>query len=131
MRQTLGIFIGMISGFIVILFSQYLSSLLFGNPSQQVVGNKILMSEYIKSLPIEAFMILISGYILGSFLAGIISSSIDKKSSYLNALICGLLLNIAGVYNVFLFEHPLWFVIINFIVYLPFAFLGYLISKKF
>jgi hypothetical protein len=46
------------------------------------------------------------------------------------AIIVGIVLLLSGLFNLLYLPHPLWFVVLNLILYVPAAYLGYLLVKK-
>lgn len=81
-------------------------------------------------MPDAAFMILIAMYAAGSFLAGVIATVIAQRTTAIPAVVAGIALTLAGIYNMINLPHPQWFGIVNLVAYLPFAFVGYLLLRK-
>lgn len=81
-------------------------------------------------MPEKAFMLLAVVYIIGSFFAGIIATLVSKRVERTPAMVVGIVLTLAGLFNVFHTSHPGWFVAINLVIYMAFAYLGYLVARK-
>jgi hypothetical protein len=81
-------------------------------------------------LPDSAFAALIVNYMTGSFLAGVVASLVAKRETARPAIVIGIVLTLAGFYNMMHLTHPLWFAITNLFVFLPFVYAGYLTVKK-
>jgi hypothetical protein len=88
------------------------------------------LAKSIKLMPDKAFIMLLVNYIVCSFFAGLIATLVSKREAMRPAVIVGLVLTLAGLYNVINLPHPLWFTVLNLIVYMPFAYLGYLAVRK-
>jgi len=88
------------------------------------------ISGVVKQLPLSAFLFLLVNYIVCSFLGGIVSTLISKRETVRPVLVVGIVLTLAGLYNVVSIEHPMWFTIISLFIYLPFSYFGYWTVRK-
>ncbi len=83
------------------------------------------MKEHMKTLPALAFIVVILAHLLGAiggaWVASIVAQSNERKIS----IGIGVFLLIMGVINLFMIPHPTWFMIADFLVYIPGALLGY------
>jgi uncharacterized membrane protein YeaQ/YmgE (transglycosylase-associated protein family) len=76
----------------------------------------------------EILLFVLLAYIIGSFIGGFIASLIGKQTML--AVISGSVLMLGGVINLFMIPHPIWFVLVSMLVYIPFALIGGLLAKK-
>ncbi len=81
-------------------------------------------------MPDKAFMLLIVNYVICSFFAGLIAALVARRITALPSFVVGIVLTLAGLYNVINLPHPAWFSVVNLIVYIPFTYLGYLVVRK-
>ncbi len=88
------------------------------------------IANAVKHMPLSAFLFLLVNYIICSFIAGIISTLIAKRIAIRPALVVGIVLTLAGLYNVVSIPHPMWFSVLNLFIYLPFTYFGYLAIRK-
>ncbi len=88
------------------------------------------LAKGMKAMPDKAFMLLLVNYIVCSFLAGIVSTLLSKRISAKPATVVGIVLTLAGLYNILYLPHPVWFSVVNLLVYLPFTYLGYLLLRR-
>lgn len=88
------------------------------------------IANAVKHMPLSAFLFLLVNYIICSFIAGIISTLISKRIALMPALVVGIVLTLAGLYNVVSIPHPMWFSVFNLFIYLPFTYFGYLVIRK-
>ena len=88
------------------------------------------LAKAMKVLPASAFMFLIVNYIVCSFLAGILTTLVSKGTTLRPPIVVGIVLTLAGLYNIVKLPHPLWFSILNLFIYLPFVYFGYLVVRK-
>ena len=89
------------------------------------VTDKEAMTEYIKTLPAMAYVMVVLAHIFGSiggaWVASIVAASHERKIS----IGIGLFLLVMGAINLLMIPHPAWFMVIDLLVYIPGALLGY------
>jgi hypothetical protein len=117
---------GMLTASVIIFGVEYLNLLIYPFPNNLDINNQKLLMEYIKTLPAGAFIIILTGYILGSFAGGIVSTFISGRVNYIPAIVVGAILTSTGMSN----PDPTWFSILSALVYIPCALLGFAIAKK-
>jgi hypothetical protein len=88
------------------------------------------LARGMSAMPDKAFMLLVVNYLVCSFFAGLIATLLAKRITALPAVVVGIVLTLAGLYNIIHLPHPLWFSVINLLVYLPFSYLGYLSGRR-
>jgi len=115
-RKILAILAGLISGIVAISLLELLGHSLFMPPetvlSSAAAGQDESFFELVSS---TMMMAVLGAYILGSFIAGLVCVLIGKKTEL--SVIVGALLTIAGVINLSMLPHPIWFVAGSLIVY--------------
>jgi uncharacterized membrane-anchored protein YitT (DUF2179 family) len=67
---------------------------------------------------------------LSAFLAGFFATLISKRTQIIPAVVVGVVLTLSAIFNVIVLPHPLWFSVANLMVYVPFAYFGYLVIRK-
>lgn len=100
------------------------------------LNDKEQLAAYIDKLPASAYALLLLNYAVAAFIAGLVATSITRRynrkvaTPARPAIVCGVLLTVAGISNALALPHPLWFVICNVFIYLPMAFAGYTLVRK-
>lgn len=125
-QYVLPVVVGAMSGMMLITFGEMIIGKLY--PVDQHDADAIIKS--IQTLPVNAFLLLIVNYMICSFLAGLISTFVAKRATARPAVVIGIVLTLAGLYNVIYLPHPLWFSIVSLLVYIPCAYFGYLVARK-
>lgn len=127
-RKILAILAGLISGIVSISLLEILGHSLFMPPeavlSSAADGQDEAFFELISS---TMMMAVLGAYVLGSFIAGLVCVFVGNKTEL--SIIVGALLTIAGVINLSMLPHPVWFVAGSLIVYAPMAWLGGITAK--
>lgn len=129
-RYVLPVVVGAMSGMILIILGENalhnLYPLLPGTDKYDPAS----LAMALKLMPVRFFQLLLANYIISSFLAGVISTLVARRNTMRPAIVVGIVLTLAGIYNVIYLPQPLWFSVINLVVYLPFTFAGYLAVRK-
>ena len=127
--KILSVIAGVIAGTIVIYLVEMLSSKVYPPPpGVDIMKDKQALIEFIKNAPLSAMLLVLSGYVLGSFVGGWVSSRIS--GSLRQALISGVVLMAFGIMNLVEIPQPLWFGISSTISYIPLAYLGGKLALK-
>lgn len=116
---------GVVAGSAVIYLVESISHKLYPFPSNIDMYDKVAMKEYIFSMPLSAFLILLIAYELGGFFTGFFAALLSiPELRKINAMISGALLTIGSAINLILIPHPIWFIITSLLIFMPFAYFG-------
>jgi len=95
----------------------------------QGVTDKEAMRALMAGAPVGAFLVVLIGWALGSFVGGFVAARIAPASPLAHALVLGGLLTLAGVANNLLIPPPGWFWIPTLLVFLPGACAGASVAR--
>jgi MFS family permease len=129
-RSILSVLGGAAVGVFTISFIQYLSHQLYPLPSNLDVNDQTAMSAALNNAPATVLLLVLLAYALGSFLGGMVAARYAPGRPVLHALLVGVLLLAAGIANLWVMPHPMWFVVASVLVYLPMAYFGGTMSMK-
>lgn len=129
-RNSIGLITGLVVAFIAIFFVQMINYRLFPLPPEIDPADREAMKAYAVSLPSLAFIVVIVAHALGSFAGSWTACKIADHTKNKLALAMGGFLMLLGLYNILSFQHPLWFIIIDLLVFVPFAWMGYLLADR-
>jgi len=129
-KYVLPVVVGAMSGMILITIGEMGIHHLYPLPPGTDSYDVDSLAKGLKDMPKNFFHLLLLNYIACSFLAGLIATLVAKRNTARPAIVVGIVLTLAGLYNVIYLPHPLWFSIVNLLVYLPFAYFGYLLVRK-
>ena len=74
--------------------------------------------------PVGAFLVVLLGWALGSFVGGFLCAWIAGRSPVTHGLVLGVLLTLAGIVNNLMVPPPAWFWIPTLLVFVPAAWAG-------
>lgn len=123
MKRILAIILGLIISFIIISLFQKLGHKLYPPPEGINMNDKEAIKTLVASMPMGAFIVLLISYMLGAFGGGFIAARVSKDRIR-PSIIVGAVLMLAGLVNVIMIPHPLWFAILSIIMYIPMAYTG-------
>lgn len=127
LRRVLGVAAGMAAAIVVIIIAQMIMSRFTGALRPEVMQDKARLREWVEAMPVSANIVLVLGYIAGSFVGGFTAAKVaNKRDGFLPALMVGIALLGAGVVNFFVTMpgSPMWTIVISLLCYIPFALLG-------
>lgn len=127
-KALLAILAGVLSGGIVIALIEMLSP--HTPPPGTNVNDPEQLGAWIATLPLEAFVVLLLAYFLGSAVGGYVANRIAAKTPYRPALIVGVGLFVAGLMNLIAISHPLWFALLSSITYFVGAWIGGRVANR-
>ena len=92
--------------------------------------NKEAMMRLMGQMPVTFFLWLLLSYVVSSFIGGLVASLIIGRRNRVPAMIVGIILTIGGVFNLMEIPHPIWFVVLSTICYIPCAWFGFRTVKR-
>lgn len=129
-KYILPVVVGCIVGITLITMGEMALHHVYSLPAGIDMKNKEVLAAAIRQMPTSAFIALLANYAFASFGGGLVATLIAGRTSPRAAIIVGLVLTIAGMINAFTVPNPIWFTIANVLVYIPFAYLGFLIVRQ-
>ncbi len=130
-RNIIAVITGLFVAFLATYFVYNINSSLFPISEDINPSDMDAMKEYMSSLPIGAFIIVIIAHIIGSFSGALTASKIALNHQKKLALFIGAFMLVMGIIRVILTPHPIWFMIIDIMVYLPSAYWGFRVFSKY
>jgi hypothetical protein len=136
MMPLAAVFTGMLVAFITIMLCEVFGHLIYPVPEKfkgidfMLPENKDKLLELMAAATTGSKILLLIGYMIASFVGGWVASLISKSTIPVPALIIGGLLTVAGIMNLMMIPHDLWFAVINVPTYLAFAWIGAKMVKK-
>ena len=125
LRIVLGIIVGIVVGSLVFLGFQTVNTVIFPLPEGVDFSNKEGMKKFIADLPATGFILLLTGYAVGSLGAGFIARKISRHASIIAPIILGAFFSLGWLMNTSMLPHPVWVVVLGYLMYLPFTVLGH------
>lgn len=130
-KNLLAIIAGLLSGFIVVMIFETISHAAYPPPDKLDYKNQSQLLDYFSKLPIGAFVLVLSGYLVGVSVIGFVSSWIAENDKSYPFWVSFGIFTVLVAYNYYSLPHPMWMVVTTFLLILPFALLGRWIALKY
>lgn len=132
LRKIVGIVTGLVVGMIGMMLLHMLSMIIYPLPDGVDVNDPESLGQYIPNMPLGAFIMVWMAHGGGAFIASATCTAIAGSRWYIGAGILGVLFTLAGIANLLMLPHPLWFAAVDLLAYLPLALLAcYLVGGLF
>lgn len=125
MKNALAIVAGLLAAFVVFAAIEGLSGIIHPPPPGLDLKNPEMMKEYISALPLSAKIMVLAAYLIGSLVAGMVVAKVSKSSDKKLPIIVGSILTVLAIINLSMIPSPIWFIVINLLIYIPFVLLGH------
>lgn len=124
------VFAGFIVASIVMLIFEFANSYFYPLPSDLDWMDTAAVQALTASLPWTAYILVLLGWMVGSFKGGWVASYLSGDTQYRTALALGIILTLAGVWNVILIGHPILFNVLAIPQFLIFSYLGHIYFRN-
>jgi hypothetical protein len=129
-KYVLPVVVGAMSGIILITLGEMGIQHIYPLPAGIHLNDKPALAAAMSQMPFNAFLLLLVNYLICSFVAGIASSLVAGRRTAQPAVVVGIALTLAGLFNSVTLPQPLSFSIISIVAYLPMAYAGFLAVRK-
>lgn len=123
-RNILAAVIGLIVGWIVFIAIQSVLPFIFPPTVALDPSNQESINAYMASITPAMFAVVLAGYAIGSFVAGLIIGKIAENKGNALPFVVGGLFTVGWILNLVMLPHPMWVAIVGFFMFIPFAVLG-------
>lgn len=115
---------GFIAASVVMMVFEYTNSFLYPLPQDLDWTNAEAVQALTASLPWTAYILVLLGWMAGSFAGGYVATHLSEERQYRVTLALGILLTLAGIWNVILIGHSTLFNILALPQFLIFTYVG-------
>lgn len=130
LKRTLAIFAGMFASFVVISLLELAAAALFPIPQNIDFTDKEAVRQLMSNMPTGAMLFVLLGYAMGSFTGGVVTTLVSGRKQVQGAIAIGVLLVLGQIANILQMPgQPMWMIIASFLIYIPFAYAGFLVVR--
>lgn len=130
-RKILAVGAGLVAGLAAMMVVNFISVTQYPIPTVIDPTDRVAMAAYIADVPMGAKLLVLFGWMLSSFIAGLVAARIAPSGSGRTmAIIAGGFLMLGGIINIAMIPHPTWMTIIGLLQYIPLAYLGGKASRR-
>ncbi len=125
LKNIIGVVAGWIAAWILFTGIQLINYMIVPKPEGFDWADPGSIKQMIDTMPFYAWVILILGYVIGSFAAGFVIGKIAESKTMILPVIAALLFMLGWLGNIMTVPHPIWVVILVFLVYIPSTLAGH------
>ncbi len=129
-RKIISVIVGLISAIIIFVIVESLNSFLHPTPKGLNLNDANIVKEFFANQPISFWLLILFGWILGSLICGFLIAWLSKTDSKVLPIIAGVVLTLSAVANFILLPHPVWFIVVGLLVFIPIVLLGHKLKIK-
>lgn len=122
LRRIAGAVAGLAAGILVLMGVEDIGVQLYPPPKGVDVHDTAAMQKVMASMPIGAFLFVLAGFLFSTAAATFIATRIGRHD--VPGLVVGALFLVAGVVNLLMVPHPLWFWIACIVVFIAATAIG-------
>jgi hypothetical protein len=123
-RDILAALAGIAIAVLIVFVATELNHTVYPPPPDLDFSDPDALRPYIATLPIGAFLLLIGGWVVGTFVGSVIAGRIGTAKPWIYPAIVGGLIFSATAANLIAIPHPLWFSIISLLAIIASAWLA-------
>ena len=129
LRDVLGGIAGIAIAVLIVFLADMLSHTVYPPPPNLDFTDVEALRPYIATLPIGAFLIVMGGPIIGTFVGAVVAGKIGSAKVWVYPAIVGALMFAGTISNLIAIPHPLWFSIISLLGILASGWLAMQLAK--
>lgn len=131
-RKILAVVVAMIVAIAIMMIVEMCNSMVVTPPSDAVMKDPAALREFMANGPVKAYIVVLIGYILASFIGGFIVTKMGRRISpgMTLSVIVGALLMLGMVANILMLPgQPLWFIVAGLVIFIPVTLIGHRFAR--
>jgi sugar phosphate permease len=124
-KNILAVIAGIAGAMATFMLFEQISHSIYPFPAETNMNDKVAMTAYMEKFPLAGLLLVLAGWIIGSINCGFLISVISKSGNRNLPLIAGGFLTLSAIINMYTIPHPVWFMIIGVLVFVPSVLFGF------
>lgn len=125
LKNILGFVAGLVVAWVVFSVLQAFNVVILPKPEGFDPNSQSYWKEFVSQMPAYGFFMLGLSHMIATFVGGIVLGRIAHDKSLVFPVGMGILLMLLWTANIVVIPHPLWFVVLIYLVYVPSAVFGF------
>lgn len=130
LRDILAGVLGIAIAVAIVFLTDELSHMLYPFPSGVDPSDPDALRAYIATVPLGAFLLVMGGWVLGTFVGAVVATRIGTAKPWVYPAIVGIFMLAGTTATLIAIPHPLWFSIVSLIAILTSAWLAWLVAPQ-
>jgi hypothetical protein len=124
LRSAVALILGVVLGFILIAAIEIAGQVIYPFPTDTDPTDMEAVKTAFASAPPLVLVPVFLGWAVGTFAGAALAALLAGRAPVAHGLIIGVLFLLAGIANMLMLPHPLWFWVVGLAVFLPAGYLG-------
>lgn len=129
-RNILSVIVGLAAAIITFLVAESINGAMHPIPSTLDFQDSAAVKDFYSNQPLSLWLLVLVGWIVGSFICGLLIRLISRSSDKRLPMIAGIVLTLSAVTNFYMLPHPTWFIVVGLLVFIPCVFAGHQLFIK-
>lgn len=130
LRNILAGITGIVIAVAIVFLADELSHMMYPMPDDLDGSNLQDLKNYIESLPTGAFLTVMGGWVVATFVGAIVADRIGTAKTWVFPTVVGAFVFCATTANLIAIPHPHWFTAVSLSAILVSAWLAWLVAKR-
>ncbi len=128
-RNILSVIAGLAIAVITFVIVEKTNSSMHPIPADLDFTDSAAVKTFYGNQAISFWLLVLAGWMVGSFLCGLLIKAISKIENKTLPIIAGVLLTLSAVANFFALPHPTWFIVVGLLIFIPSTLFGHKLYK--
>ncbi len=128
LRDILAGIVGVVIAILIVFLAEELSHMMYPMPASLDPGNTADLRDYIATLPLGAFLMLMGGWVVATFVGAVVADRIGTAKAWIYPTLVGGFMFAATTANLILIPHPHWFTAVSLAAILVSAWLAWWVA---
>ena len=121
---------GLLLAFVVMTLLEYANSFIYPLPEGLDISDPQAVRVFTATLPWTAYVLVLAGWILGAFIAGLLTTYLSGEQKYRLSFLVGIILTLLGIINNVLIGHSMFFNMVGLPMFIIFTYLGHRYMRR-
>jgi hypothetical protein len=130
LRDILAGIAGVAIAVLIVFLADELNHMVYPPPAGLEVSDSESIRAHIAQLPLGAFLMLMGGWIVATFVGAVVASRIGTAKAWIYPVVVGGFMFSATVATLIAIPHPHWFSAVSLVAILASAWLAYLVASR-
>jgi len=128
-RNIISVVVGLVTAVVTFLIAETINGNLHPAPTTLDFKDSVAVKTFYENQPLSLWLLVLAGWIIGSFLCGFLIKLISKSDNKKLPIIAGCILTLSAIANFFSLPHPTWFIIVGLLIFVPSTLVGHNLYK--
>lgn len=130
LKDILAGIVGIAIAVAIVFLSDELGHMLYPLPDGLDPGDADALRPYIATLPIGAFLVVLGGWVVATFVGAVVAAQIGSAKAWVYPAIVGGFVFAGTAATLIAIPHPMWFSVVSLLAILASAWLAWVVATR-